>query len=131
MKITTPLSWLRLLVGRCVVALATVLTLSAALAAPAPAQSGRPLPLNSPDAIPDGLSATDWSSIRQQFEQHRHAAVPVDDGYQARNPGQQWQTRFDGRAFIIRPDAGGWQWDWNFAATASPAMNAPLAASRM
>ena len=71
---------------------------------------GRSQQLARPDAVPDGLSATDWSSIRQQYEQHRHQAVAVDGGHQARNPGQQWLTRFDGRGFLTRPDAGGWQW---------------------
>ena len=80
----------------------------AVLAAPAP--PGRPQRLASPDAVPDGLSAADWSGIRQQVEQQRHAAVPVDGGHQARNPGQQWLTRFDGRGFLTRPEAGGWQW---------------------
>jgi len=71
---------------------------------------GRPQRLASPDAVPEGLSATDWSSIRQQYEQHRHQAVAVDGGHQARNPGQQWLTRFDGRGFLTRPDTGDWQW---------------------
>ena len=31
-------------------------------------------------------------------------------GYQARNPGQQWRTRFDGRGVVTTPDAGGWSW---------------------
>src|SRR5664280_2410054 len=69
----------------------------------APAQSGRPQKLASPDAVPEGLSAPEWSSIRQQYEQQRHAAFAVAGGYQARNPGQQWQTRFDGRGFTVQP----------------------------
>ncbi|MBI3852492.1 MAG: FG-GAP repeat protein [Verrucomicrobia bacterium] len=76
----------------------------------APSQSGRPQTLASPDTVPEGLSAPEWFSIRQQFEQHRHAAVPVDGGYQARNPGQQWQTRFDGRGFTTKPNDAAWQW---------------------
>jgi len=36
--------------------------------------------------------------------------VAVEGGHQARNPGQQWLTRFDGRGFVTQPDAGGWQW---------------------
>ena len=31
-------------------------------------------------------------------------------GYQARNPGQQWQTRFDGRGFTTKPEGAAWQW---------------------
>ncbi|HKQ48480.1 MAG TPA: FG-GAP repeat protein [Phycisphaerae bacterium] len=62
------------------------------------------------ESVPDGLSATDWSSIRATYDANRHAAFPVDGGYQARNPGQQWRTRFDGRGLITAPDAGGWSW---------------------
>ena len=55
----------------------------------APVQSGRPQTLASADAVPEGLSAPEWSSIRRQYEQQRHAALPVAGGYQARNPGQE------------------------------------------
>ena len=83
----------------------------AASAAPkSPAPMGRPQKLSSPDAVPEGLSALEWSDLRQQYDQHRHAALPADGGYQARNPGQQWQTRFDGRGFTTKPDGAAWQW---------------------
>jgi hypothetical protein len=85
----------------------------AALILPAPLLAvppGGTQRLASPDAVPEGLGAADWSSIRQQVEQQRHAVVAVEGGHQARNPGQQWQTRFDGRGFLTQPDAGGWQW---------------------
>jgi FG-GAP repeat protein len=62
------------------------------------------------DTVPDGLSATDWSSIRAVYDANRHAAFVVDGGIQARNPGQQWRTRFDGRGFTAAPDVGGWEW---------------------
>ncbi len=92
-----------------VVALMLATRLSPAVWA-APALSGRPQNLGSLDAVPEGLSAPEWSSIRQQYEQQRHVAFPVDGGYQARNPGQQWQTRFDGRGFTAQPDGATWQW---------------------
>ncbi|MCL4177971.1 MAG: FG-GAP repeat protein [Verrucomicrobia bacterium] len=76
----------------------------------APAQSGRAQEFASASDVPEGLSAPDWSSIRRQYEQHRHAAFPVASGYQARNPGQQWQTRFDGQGFTTQPDGAAWQW---------------------
>jgi hypothetical protein len=76
----------------------------------APAPSGRPQTVASADTVPEGLSAPEWSSIRQQYEQQRHAAYPVAGGYQARNPGQQWQTRFDGRGFTTKPEGAAWQW---------------------
>ena len=78
-----------------------ILLSTAVWAANAP--SGRPQTLASADTVPEGLSAPEWSSIRQQYEQQRHAAYPVAGGYQARNPGQQWQTRFDGRGFMVQP----------------------------
>ncbi len=62
------------------------------------------------DRLPEGLSASDWASIRAAYGANRHAAFAVEDGYQARNPGQQWRTRFDGRGFETTPDAGGWSW---------------------
>src|SRR5262245_9983299 len=61
-------------------------------------------------AVPDGLAASDWASIRDAHEAGRHAAHPSEDGYRARNPGQQWSSRFDGRGFTTTPDAGGWTW---------------------
>ena len=62
------------------------------------------------DAVPEGLSATEWSSIRATYEANRHAVLLIDDCYQARNPGQRWRTRFDGRGFLTTPDAGDWSW---------------------
>jgi hypothetical protein len=60
--------------------------------------------------VQEGLSASDWSGIRGAYEANRHAVFAVDGGYQARNPGQQWRTRFDGRGFVTTPDSGGWSW---------------------
>src|SRR5262245_55419782 len=59
---------------------------------------------------PEGLSASDWSSIRAAYEANRHAAFAIEGGYQAPNPGQKWQTRFDGRGFVTTPDDGDWSW---------------------
>jgi len=64
----------------------------------------------SQDSLPDGLAASDWSSIRAAYEANRHAAFDVQDGYQARNPGQAWRTRFDGRGFLTTADSGDWSW---------------------
>ncbi len=60
--------------------------------------------------VPDGLSSSDWLSIRAAYEAGRHTAFAVEGGWQARNPGQQWRTRFDGRGFLTTPDAGQWSW---------------------
>jgi hypothetical protein len=70
-------------------------------------------PLQPPDSsqAPKGLSGSDWSGIRGAYEKNRHALVANPDGsHQARNPGQAWLTKFDGRGFTVTPDAGGWTW---------------------
>ena len=51
--------------------------------------------------IPAGLSASDWNSIRAEYERNRHAAFQVGGEYRARNAQQQWLTHFDGRGFIV------------------------------
>ena len=83
----------------------------AQLAAAAPA--GKTQHLTSPDQTPQGLAKSDWASIRAAYEAGRHAFQPVagqDGVWQARNPGQQWLTKFDGRGFLAEPKDGGWQW---------------------
>ena len=61
-------------------------------------------------ANPNGLSGSDRASIRAEYERHRRTAFPVAGGHRARNYGQQWVTRFDGRGFDVTPDAAGWRW---------------------
>jgi trimeric autotransporter adhesin len=63
-----------------------------------------------PKATPKGISGSAWSSIRAEHERHRQAVLPADGGHRARNYGQQWVTRFDGRGFDVTPDASGWRW---------------------
>lgn len=63
-----------------------------------------------PGPVPEGLSVFEWSNIRAAYEGNRHAAFAVEDGYVARNPRHRWRTRFDGRGFVVTPDAGGWTW---------------------
>jgi len=72
--------------------------------------SWSPTTPSSEKPVPEGLSASDWSSIRAAYDAGRHAAHPVDGGYGARNPGQNWATFFDGRGFSTTPDAGDWTW---------------------
>jgi len=62
------------------------------------------------DKVPEGLAKSDWTSIRAAYEAGRHAFQPVEGGWQARNPGQQWTTRFDGSGFLATPRDGGWTW---------------------
>jgi hypothetical protein len=61
-------------------------------------------------SAPAAVSSSDWTSIRVAYEANRHAAFPIEGGHQARNPGQQWQTKFDGCGFTTQPDKGGWRW---------------------
>lgn len=61
-------------------------------------------------APPAGLSATDWEAIRAVHQSALHEFTPEGDGWVARNPGQRWTTRFDGRGFLTEPDHGEWTW---------------------
>lgn len=61
------------------------------------------------------MSETEWSSLRATYECRRHALFVGVDAYQARNQGQQWLARFDGRGVTLRPDAGGWTWGLELA----------------
>ncbi|MGI8604110.1 MAG: FG-GAP repeat protein [Verrucomicrobiales bacterium] len=63
-----------------------------------------------PEAVPEGLAKSDWASIRVAYEAGRHAFQPVEGGWQARNPGQQWTTKFDRRGFVAHPKDGDWTW---------------------
>jgi hypothetical protein len=80
-----------------------------------PARAGEPLTAAPADdaSVPKGLAPSDWSSIRAAYEAGRHA-VHADDAapghFVARNPAQQWLTRFDGRGFSTTPNAGDWSW---------------------
>jgi uncharacterized repeat protein (TIGR02543 family) len=92
-------------------------TALAALASPT-ALLGAEAPVHpaDPSKTPEGLSDTDWSGIRGAYERQRHAVVANPDGtHQARNPGQAWLTKFDGRGFTVTPDSGGWSWGLELA----------------
>ena len=71
---------------------------------------GVPLQGSSTDKVPDGLAKSDWHSIRAAYEAGRHAFQPTANGWQARNPGQQWLTSFDKRGFLAQPKGGEWTW---------------------
>ena len=66
--------------------------------------------LTSLEQVPERLAKSDWASIREACEAGRHAFQPIEAGWQARNPGQQWTTTFDRRGFMATPKAGGWTW---------------------
>lgn len=67
-------------------------------------------PLARAEEVPEGLSTSDWQSIRAAYEAGRHAFTPTETGWTARNPGQRWTTEFDGRGFLATPDEGDWTW---------------------
>ena len=75
----------------------------------AEALPGKTQHLTSADQVPEGLAKLDWQSIRAAYDAGRHAFRPVEGGWQARNPGQQWITTFDSRGFVAQPREGGWQ----------------------
>lgn len=88
--------------------------LSAPLAALAEVEAKHKSPqLTSPDQVPEGLQKSDWASIRAAHTAWQHGFMPVEGQtgiWQARNPGQQWTTKFDGRGFLTTPKGGGWTW---------------------
>jgi hypothetical protein len=67
------------------------------------------------DTAAPELELADWTAIRAAYDAHRHAAVADDEGFRARNPGQSWTARFDGRGVTTRPDHGGWTWGLELA----------------
>ncbi len=67
----------------------------------------------STDQPPEGLSKSDWASIREAHSAWKHRLMPMEgkDGHwQAWNPGQRWTTNFDGRGFLAQPEDGEWRW---------------------
>ena len=71
---------------------------------------GKTQHLTSPDQVPDGLTKSQWQGIRAAYEAGQHEFQPVAEGWQARNPGQQWTTMFDRHGFLSRPRDGAWTW---------------------
>ena len=66
----------------------------------APAQSGRPQKLASAGTVPEGLSAPEWSGIRQQYEQQRHGDVTVQEWFVSDRTSRAWITRM-GTGFVM------------------------------
>ena len=100
----------RLLILPLLLACSPILLAADTTATKASVPAAKPQHLSSPDQTPEGLSKSDWSSIRAAYEAGQHAFQPVNGGWQARNPGQQWTTKFDRRGFIAEPKDGSWQW---------------------
>lgn len=63
-----------------------------------------------PNQTPKGLTTNDWATIRAEYERRRHAAIPEEGGYRARNFTQQWMMHFDGQGFTVQSDSKRWTW---------------------
>lgn len=63
-----------------------------------------------PGQTPEGLPKSDWQNIRAAHTAWLHGFMPIEGGWQARNPGQQWNTKFDARGFLTAPKDGAWSW---------------------
>src|SRR5688572_14404697 len=77
---------------------------------------GRNLP-----KVPKGLDIVDWGQIRAEYERHRHGAFADAAGFHARNFGQQWLARFDGRGVTVEPDGQAWRWGLELAGVSDKA----------
>jgi hypothetical protein len=95
------------------------------------ANSHRSIRTAEPDLRPvflrKGLTAGDWSSIRNEYERNRHAAVKETGGFRARNYTQQWTTHFDGHGFTVSPDSGSWSWGLKLQRFGFPGQERPVA----
>ena len=103
---------------------------SSARTADNPTPQGKTQHLTAPDQVPEGLAKSDWGSIRAAYEAGRHAFEPIEGGWQARNPGQQWTTKFDRRGFVTEPKGGGWQWGLELKGYGFPGADVPSSAAR-
>lgn len=77
--------------------------------------SAAPLTLTAPaaaktDKVPEGLTASDWSSIHEAYDASRHTVFATNGGYAAHNPGQSWLANFNGRGFEVIPHGASWSW---------------------
>ena len=61
-------------------------------------------------ALPDGVTAEDWSTIRESISAQRHAFRSTAAGFEATNPRFAWDAEFDGDSALIEPRTG----DWSF-----------------
>jgi hypothetical protein len=105
-------TWLLRVTRNCSLCLLTSVLVAVAGVAPdsSAAELGSVQRLTSADAVPEGLTKADWASIRAVHEAQQQALVAAGSGYQARNFGQQWLTKFDGRGFVTHPNDGSWTW---------------------
>jgi len=104
-----------LLIGLLMLGVGTLFTRGDSLILPPP-QSAKASPSAAltTTPVPQGLTARDWASLKEAYEQQRHAVVArtTESGtnWQARNHEQQWLTHFDGRGVEVKPEGTNWQW---------------------
>jgi len=103
-----------------------LLCFNVALHAAKPPQANPP---RNPEDVPAGLAKSDWQSIREAYEAGRHCFQPMEGGWQARNPGQQWTTQFDGRGFLAKPTGGDWTWGLELKSYGVGPKQTPMGAS--
>ena len=64
--------------------------------------------------LPREITTSDWTSIKQEYERHRHTIFQLSDkgnsSWQTRNPAQQLVVQFDGRGFTVNPEGADWHW---------------------
>ncbi len=60
--------------------------------------------------MPGAVDPDGWQTIVAQIQAHQHQMVVSQDGWQASNPGQHWQTRFDAHGFVVTPQQANWTW---------------------
>jgi trimeric autotransporter adhesin len=85
--------------------------------------------LDTPDKTPEGLSKSDWTGIRVAHEGWKHSFQPIKSGWQARNPGQQWTTKFDARGFLTTPKEAAWTWGLELTSYGMGEHQTPVGAS--
>ncbi|QJE94659.1 FG-GAP repeat protein [Luteolibacter luteus] len=77
--------------------------------------------------VPEGVSSSDWDGLRAAHATAVHAPQRQADGdLVARNPGQQWETEFDGKGFTVTPDHRGWSWGLDLTAYGDRSLGAGM-----
>ena len=77
-----------------------------------------PQQITSQGQVPEGLTKSDWQSIRVAYEAGRHPFFKQEDGsHVARNRGMGWQMTFDDRGFTAQPEDGAWTWGLEVASS--------------
>ena len=97
--------------------LAGALVFAASLHAASPA--GKTQSLTSPDRMPEGLTKSDWQTIRAAYEAGRHAFAPVEGGWQwgleLKSYGFPGAERVVGGVPTVKAEGQRLTYDWDAA----------------